>query len=159
MNYRNLYTRLRLGSAATQDEIKTAYYSLSKLFHPDVNPGDNAAANNFRQITEAYQVLNSPKSRAAYDKGNMVAAVFLVSSAASASRFSCIKKAFSSEFPFLSIAAFLPKRLQRPDPSKFKVPKPHRYESSYADEPDDLHDFRLQQRIKNYKALFLQKPL
>lgn len=70
MNYRNLYSRLRIQSTATQNEIKTAYYSLSKLFHPDLNRDDKSAVTNFRHITEAYQVLGSPSSRAAYDKGN-----------------------------------------------------------------------------------------
>lgn len=68
MNFRNFYARLRIGSASTQDEVKKAYFNLSKLFHPDLNPNDNTAANNFRHITEAYKVLGNRSARAAYDK-------------------------------------------------------------------------------------------
>lgn len=69
MSFRNLYTRLRIKTTATHDEIKSAYYNLSKLYHPDVNRDNTTAVNTFRHITEAYQVLGSPSARAAYDKG------------------------------------------------------------------------------------------
>lgn len=70
MNYANLYFRLRVPRTATQEQIKTAYYNLSKRFHPDRNPDDKEAAANFRHITEAYQVLGNKETRAAFDQGN-----------------------------------------------------------------------------------------
>lgn len=69
MNFGNLYTRLRLTAAATQAEIKTAYYRLSKIYHPDTNTNSSKAGPQFRGITEAYKVLGNPKTRAEYDKG------------------------------------------------------------------------------------------
>lgn len=65
----NLYARLGLTGAATQDEIKNAYYELSKQHHPDKNEGSDEAAKQFRSITEAYEILGNTTTRARYDKG------------------------------------------------------------------------------------------
>lgn len=65
----NLYTRLGLNAEATQDEIKNAYYELSKEHHPDKNVGDKDSASKFRSISEAYEILGNVKTRAQYDKG------------------------------------------------------------------------------------------
>lgn len=69
MNFSSLYARLRLTAAATQSEIKSAYYRLSKIYHPDKNHNCPKAAIQFRNISEAYEVLSDPKSKTAYDKG------------------------------------------------------------------------------------------
>lgn len=61
----NLYTRLGLTASATQDEIKKAYYELSKKHHPDRNDG---STNKFRSITEAYEILGNVSTRKDYDK-------------------------------------------------------------------------------------------
>ena len=54
----NYYKVLGLTPKATQTEIKAAYYKLTKIFHPDVNDDQSAdAAEKFRQITSAYEVL------------------------------------------------------------------------------------------------------
>lgn len=66
MNFGSLYTRLRLTAAATQADIKSAYYRLSKLFHPDKSQN---SPSQFRSITEAYETLGNPKKRAEYDNG------------------------------------------------------------------------------------------
>lgn len=68
MNFGSLYARLRLTASATQAEIKSAYYRLSKLYHPDKNNDCPKATVQFRNITEAYEVLSDSKSKAAYDK-------------------------------------------------------------------------------------------
>ena len=65
----NHYKTLGLSSKATQSEIKSAYYKLSKVFHPDVNGQNEEAAVKFRQITAAYEVLGNIKLRKMYDRG------------------------------------------------------------------------------------------
>lgn len=64
----NLYARLGLTGSATQDEIKKAYYELSKKHHPDRNDG---STTTFRSITEAYEILGNGTSRAEYDRGKV----------------------------------------------------------------------------------------
>lgn len=69
----NLYDSLGITSKATQNEIKTAYYKLSfMLYHPDKNKDSYSAAEKFRDITEAYEVLGNFRLRKLYDdKGNI----------------------------------------------------------------------------------------
>lgn len=65
----NHYGRLDLDPSADASAIKSAYYGLSKLYHPDIAGKDNVqAAENFRLITESYDVLSNPELRAEYDK-------------------------------------------------------------------------------------------
>lgn len=53
----NLYTVLGVKSSATQGEIKSAYYELSKIYHPDSNKGSQDSLDKFRQVSNAYEVL------------------------------------------------------------------------------------------------------
>lgn len=53
----NFYTILGVKASATQGEIKSAYYELSKVYHPDSNKGSEDSLAKFRQITDAYEVL------------------------------------------------------------------------------------------------------
>ncbi len=62
------YETLGVGKNASDDEIKKAYRGLAKKYHPDVNPGDNASAEKFKEINEAYEVLSDSKKRATYDQ-------------------------------------------------------------------------------------------
>jgi len=62
------YDILGLDPAATLAQIKRAYRSLARRYHPDVNGGDAAAAGRFKEITEAYEVLSDPRQRANYDR-------------------------------------------------------------------------------------------
>lgn len=62
------YSTLGIRKDAPEAEIKKAYRSLSKQYHPDANPGDKEAERKFREITEAYAVLQDPEKRAAYDR-------------------------------------------------------------------------------------------
>lgn len=65
----NHYQRLNIESGADLDTIKSAYYSMSKLYHPDiVGTKDESAAENFRLITESYDTLSNPEARANYDR-------------------------------------------------------------------------------------------
>lgn len=62
------YKQLGVQRTASADEIRKAYRRLARKHHPDVNPGDKAAEEKFKQISEAYDVLSDPKKREVYDK-------------------------------------------------------------------------------------------
>lgn len=64
----NLYGVLGVSRNAAQEEIKKAYRTLSKKYHPDANPGDKKAEERFKAISEAYAVLGDPKKRSDYDR-------------------------------------------------------------------------------------------
>lgn len=66
---KNHYDSLGLTPKATQSDIKTAYYKLSMQYHPDKNKGSETAAESFRDITAAYEILGNLKLRKLYDKG------------------------------------------------------------------------------------------
>lgn len=66
---RDYYADLKVTKTATQEEIKTAFYSLSKLHHPDTNKGSADAAQKFLHINEAYEVIGNVRSRESYDMG------------------------------------------------------------------------------------------
>ncbi len=68
MEFRDYYSILGLPSTATTAEIKKAYYLLAKRHHPDRNPSDPEAAERFKLILEAYQVLSDPGNRAMFDR-------------------------------------------------------------------------------------------
>jgi curved DNA-binding protein CbpA len=63
-----LYRRLEVAPGASRDEIVRAYRRLAHTAHPDAHPEDPDAARRFRDITEAYDVLIDPESRARYDR-------------------------------------------------------------------------------------------
>jgi molecular chaperone DnaJ len=62
------YTLLGIAKDASQADIKKAYRGLAKKYHPDANPGDKAAEEKFKKISEAYEVLSDSQKRAAYDQ-------------------------------------------------------------------------------------------
>jgi molecular chaperone DnaJ len=63
----DLYSVLGVSRRASADEIKRAYRALAKQYHPDANDGDAAAAERFKEITHAYDVLSDPEKRQRYD--------------------------------------------------------------------------------------------
>jgi molecular chaperone DnaJ len=63
----DLYIILGLERGATTGEIKRAYKRLARRYHPDINPGDQRAAAQFRQIADAYEALSDPDRRRHYD--------------------------------------------------------------------------------------------
>ena len=67
MEFKDYYTTLGIDRKATQDEVKRAYRKLARKFHPDVNK-DADAEHRFKEIGEAYEVLQDVEKRAAYDK-------------------------------------------------------------------------------------------
>lgn len=63
------YAVLGVSKNATQEEIKRAYRKLAMQHHPDRNPGDGTAAEKFKQIGAAYEVLSDPQKRQMFDLG------------------------------------------------------------------------------------------
>ena len=64
---RDYYESLGVGRGASPEELKGAYRSLAKQYHPDVNK-DPGAEERFKEINEAYAVLSAAQRRAAYDR-------------------------------------------------------------------------------------------
>jgi DnaJ-class molecular chaperone len=64
----NAYELLGVDRLADLDKIKQAYRRLAKELHPDVNSGDEEAADRFKHITAAYNLLADAKKRAEYDR-------------------------------------------------------------------------------------------
>lgn len=64
---KDYYDLLGIGERAGPEEIKRAYRNLARTFHPDRNPGDPIAAERFKGILEAYEVLSDPLRRQQYD--------------------------------------------------------------------------------------------
>jgi len=64
---KNYYDVLGVQRGASQDEIKSAYRKLAKKYHPDFNPGDASAAEKFKEINEANEVLSDDAKRKQYD--------------------------------------------------------------------------------------------
>jgi molecular chaperone DnaJ len=65
---RDPYETLGVSRSAAVEEIKTSYRKLAMKYHPDRNPGDAAAEESFKEISQAYDILIDPEKRAAYDR-------------------------------------------------------------------------------------------
>ncbi len=68
MAKQDYYDTLGVTRSASEDEIKKAYRKLAMQYHPDRNPGDKAAEENFKTAAEAYEVLSDPEKRTRYDR-------------------------------------------------------------------------------------------
>ena len=65
---KDFYATLGVSKDATADEIKKKYRKLARELHPDKNPGDKAAEERFKSVSEAYDVLSNDASRKEYDE-------------------------------------------------------------------------------------------
>ena len=65
---RDYYEVLGLSKGAGEAEIKKAYRSMAKKYHPDMNPGDKEAEAKFKEVNEAYAVLSDADKKAQYDQ-------------------------------------------------------------------------------------------
>ncbi|MBT8190536.1 MAG: molecular chaperone DnaJ [Bacteroidia bacterium] len=68
MAKRDYYEILGVAKDADQSTIKKAYRKVAMKFHPDKNPGDNAAEEKFKEAAEAYEVLSDDNKKARYDR-------------------------------------------------------------------------------------------
>lgn len=65
---KDYYEILGVDKSADENAIKKAYRSLAKKYHPDMNPGDAAAEQKFKEVNEAYSILSDPDKKAKYDQ-------------------------------------------------------------------------------------------
>ena len=61
------YETLSVSRTASEDDIRKAYRKLARKYHPDLNPGDKAAEDRFKNVQEAYDVLSDTKKKQMYD--------------------------------------------------------------------------------------------
>ena len=64
---KNYYEILGVSKTASEDEIKSSFRKLARQYHPDLHPGDEVAANKFKEINEAYETLSDAQKRSEYD--------------------------------------------------------------------------------------------
>jgi DnaJ-class molecular chaperone len=65
------YTVLGVKRNASQDDIQKAYRRLAKKFHPDLNPGNKQAEEQFKEVSAAYNLLGDTDKRARYDRSEI----------------------------------------------------------------------------------------
>lgn len=67
MSQKDYYSILGVGTQASMRQIRQAYRKLARQYHPDYNPGDQAAEEKIKELNEAYAVLSDPTSRRRYN--------------------------------------------------------------------------------------------
>jgi len=97
MSKRDYYDVLGVAKGSSADEIKKGYRKMAIKYHPDKNPDDKAAEDNFKEAAEAYEVLSNPDKRARYDQFGHAA------NASSASGGGCSTTCIRATFPAIKI--------------------------------------------------------
>ena len=64
----DLYAILGVTRGTDEETIRKTYRQLARRYHPDVNPGDKAAEDKFKEISRAYDVLSDPEKRRNYEE-------------------------------------------------------------------------------------------
>ena len=67
MSKKDYYDVLGVSKSANKDELKKAYRKLAMKYHPDRNPDDSQAAEKFKELSEAYEILSDDQKRQTYD--------------------------------------------------------------------------------------------
>jgi molecular chaperone DnaJ len=112
----DLYELLGIARGATLIEIKRSYKRLARRYHPDINPGDNAAEARFKEITRAYETLSDPERRLRYDAGALSSASTSVSFEFEGFDFSgAVAHADTPTFGDLFAEVFSPRQEPHPD--------------------------------------------
>src|SRR5215218_11038158 len=65
------YETLGVKKDASQQDIQKAYRKLAKKLHPDLNPGNKKAEEQFKEVSAAYDLLSDPDKRARFDRGEI----------------------------------------------------------------------------------------
>ena len=68
MEKRDYYEVLGVSKSTDEQDIKKAYRKKARELHPDANPGDPEAENQFKEVSRAYEVLSDPDTRSRYDR-------------------------------------------------------------------------------------------
>lgn len=68
MSKKDFYQLLGVSKSSSPDEIKKAYRKLAMQYHPDKNPGNKAAEDKFKEVSEAYEVLSDTEKKKSYDQ-------------------------------------------------------------------------------------------
>src|SRR5438093_1543828 len=68
VQFRDYYKTLGVDHNADEKSIRAAYRKLARKHHPDVNRGDKASEDKFKEVNEAYEVLSDPEKRKMYDR-------------------------------------------------------------------------------------------
>jgi len=71
---KNPYSVLGVPRTASPEDLKKSYRRLAKKLHPDLNPGNKATEQQFKEVTAAYELLADPEKRARFDRGEIDAA-------------------------------------------------------------------------------------
>jgi len=67
----DLYSVLGVQKTASAGDVTKAYRKLAKKLHPDLNPGDKAAEEKFKEVSHAYSILKDPEQRGKFDRGEI----------------------------------------------------------------------------------------
>lgn len=125
----NYYQLLGISSNASPEEVKKAFRSLARRYHPDVNPGDRNAEEMFKQINEAYDILSDENKRQQYDSQFLGGKRRFVGSQR--------KKRSTSGFPFpnANFGSFW----QDSVGSSYGTPSNHKTANYHSDSPNFSH--------------------